>query len=738
MSDWQDFPLPDGSYKDAARPWSQQDVVNLLPLPAQEQGARSRVKYTPVPGLDPFANIGTGPHRGAINVEGALFVVSGDTLFEVAKNGTATSRGTIPGTGRVCMAYNQITSGNQLVIGNGSSGYVYNTVTGAFTQITDDGFVGFKSCDFLNQYIVGVEPLGRFWYHSELVDALSYNTHDRYFAETSPDPIKGLIGSHNQVLVFGSRTIEPWVNDPENNAAATAFQLQSGSVIERGCLNGNTIRRLDNSVFFIGDDRVPYRLDGYTPRPIGTPVLADAWRDLDETKLFAFTYEDKGHVVYYVTWGDGQTWGYDVVTGKWHRRQSFGLNRWRLNTLVKWGNEWVGGDFHDGRLFKLRWGFMAEANDVLERAIVSGVLHADGNPISVAAFQVTANTGLPPQTARQVVGAMTIAGDLPDGATGDAVSYSYTVTRAYPGQAYSVVLVSGTLPAGVSMSAAGVFSGTRTTVGEYEWVAELRDEYGRAIAQVHDYSNTWAADQFDPEVSAVKYKVLEPSDSTDYSSPSYDDSAWGTGRAPFGNSDNAVAASVGFQASPNTLWPLGKTLWYRANLALSSTAGLTFDIYRDDYATVWVNGTMIYDEESASGSGLGAFYDSGVAISSGLLVVGNNSFVIRSKELYGGHSFLDYRLHQAGYVPPSTPSSAPSVVTALATSSLSTGRLRVRYSKDGVSNRTAWRNLDVGGTGNFLRPLIVRQLGQATHRVWEINDTSEYPADILAAAIQYA
>jgi len=464
---WSDFPLPDGGYSDLTRDWTLQDLENYIPLPAQQAGARSRVLYRTAPGLDVIASIGAGPHRGAINAEGALFVVSGQTLYEVAKDGTATGRGTIPGTGRVSMAYNQITGGNQIVIANGSSGYVYNTYTGAFTQITDAGFPGFKSCDFLNQYIVGVEPLGRFWFHSDLVDALSYNTLDRYAAETSPDPIQGLIASHNEVLVFGGRTIEPWVNDPESNAAGTAFQLERGSVIERGCINGNTIRRLDNSVFFVGDDRVPYRLNGYTPVPIGTPVLAAAWRDLNPTKAFAFTYEDRGHVIYYVTWGDGQTWGYDVVTGKWHRRQSFGHDRWRLNTLVKWGNEWVGGDFQSGKLYRLAWGFVYEGCEIMPRRMRTGVLHADGNPVSVGGFKLVASTG----AALTEAGASippSISGALADGSVGDAVNYTYAIARAFPGQQVTLT-IEGDFPPGLTMDANGHVTGTLTTAGIYSF-----------------------------------------------------------------------------------------------------------------------------------------------------------------------------------------------------------------------------------------------------------------------------
>ncbi len=71
----------------------------------------------------------TAPIRGLRNVEGSLFIVASDKLYELGVNGVAIDRGTIPGVGRVSISHNQITGGNEVLIVNGSSGYVYNTVT---------------------------------------------------------------------------------------------------------------------------------------------------------------------------------------------------------------------------------------------------------------------------------------------------------------------------------------------------------------------------------------------------------------------------------------------------------------------------------------------------------------------------------------------------------------------------------------------------------------------------------
>lgn len=122
---WQPFPLPDGSYSDDTRPWSAQDVVNYLPVRAEQQGTLSPVKHRTAPGLKRNAYVGADPVRGMHDVEGKLYVVSGNSLFRVFPDGTSTSLGTIPGTGRVRMVHNQVAGGNQLFISTGTTAYVY-------------------------------------------------------------------------------------------------------------------------------------------------------------------------------------------------------------------------------------------------------------------------------------------------------------------------------------------------------------------------------------------------------------------------------------------------------------------------------------------------------------------------------------------------------------------------------------------------------------------------------------
>ncbi|MRU32208.1 hypothetical protein FGX02_00275, partial [Xylella fastidiosa subsp. multiplex] len=70
-------------------------------------------------------------------------------------------------------------------------------------------------------------------------------------------------------------------------------------------------------------------------------------------EAFAFTFDDRGHQVHYLTFPDGMTWGFDIATREWHRRESCGVSRWRMNACVRWAADWVAGDFANGKLYTL-------------------------------------------------------------------------------------------------------------------------------------------------------------------------------------------------------------------------------------------------------------------------------------------------------------------------------------------------------------------------------------------------
>ncbi|MDT3468922.1 putative Ig domain-containing protein [Stenotrophomonas maltophilia] len=467
-----------GFYKDDSLPWSCQDTVNWLPVMAEVSGTRSLTKLATAPGLKPWLTVGAGQIRGMHDLEGGRFVVSGQTLCRINPNNTVDPIGTIPGVGRVQMTHNQFKTGFQLLVenGQGGGGYVFNSGDGTFGRITDEGYPGSISSDYLDSFLLGVEPLGRFWFHSNLADATDYNTLDRYEAEASPDKIVGLAANASEVVVFGQRTTEFFFNTGQ---ATGTFQNRKSS-IARGCASRYTIQKLDNSVFWLGDDGVVYRLDGYAARPVSTRVLDRAIANLNWGEAFAEVWEDRGHKVYYLTFPDGQTFGYDVVSGLWHRRESFGLSRWRLSHMQKWGGTWYGGDFQSGRIWEIDWDYILEGDDPLVRRRVSPASSDNQSALVNPNAELVFDVGRGPETvAVSFPSSISISGNPPGTLVG--LTYpAFSFTASGGTSPYTFSLVGGVLPPGLVLSSSGAITGSASTGGQY-----------RFRVRVYDSKNVW-------------------------------------------------------------------------------------------------------------------------------------------------------------------------------------------------------------------------------------------------------
>lgn len=391
-----------GWYSDEAKPWSDQDICNYIPFRAEQGGTLSAIQAIDAPGLKPFVEIDSnGGIRGAINVEGKLLVVAGTGLYQISNTGVAIPRGTIPGTGLVSMGYNQAGIANQVLIGNGSAGYVYDTSALTLERITDPGFPGTKGVDYLDSYLLGVEPLGRFWFHSNLADATDYNKIDRYEAETSPDRIVTLAVSNEEVVVFGQTTTDFFVN----TGATTGTFQSKGVSMNVGCASANSVVKLDNTLFWLDNFGIPQRLNGYAPVPCTTRVLEkligstnpDGSPKFDWSRCVATTYQDKGRKIVYWTFREGLTIGYDVTTGLCHRREAYGLNgRDRISCIVNWNRKWIAGDYVSGRLYELDWDYMLQVDQPHVRKLKTAPLASDaGHRVQADMVRLIFDTGGP-------------------------------------------------------------------------------------------------------------------------------------------------------------------------------------------------------------------------------------------------------------------------------------------------------------------------------------------------------
>ena len=305
------------------------------------------------PGLRLLATVGDGPIRGLWVTNGVAYVVSGNKFYSLSTSYTSTLIGTVSGTGPVSMADN----GTQIFIACNPDGFIYNTSTAVFAQITDVDFSGAGSVGYVDGYFVFNEPDSQKFWVTSLLDGTSVDPLDFASAEGYPDNVISLIVDHREIFLFGTTSVEVWYD-----AGTPDFPLAriQGAFMEVGCEAAYSVAKLDNSVFWLGSDArgrgIVYRANGYTPARISTNAVEYAIQGYGSiSDAIAYTYQQDGHPFYVLIFPSAQaTWVYGVSTTLWHERAGFAggqFTRHRSNCQMSYNDEIVVGDYADGRVY---------------------------------------------------------------------------------------------------------------------------------------------------------------------------------------------------------------------------------------------------------------------------------------------------------------------------------------------------------------------------------------------------
>lgn len=333
-------------------------MVNLYPetVPNASGGKDVGALYR-CAGLTSLVTCGAGPVRGLWVLGGFLYVASGSTLYSVSTTWTATSIGTIAGSGPVFMADN----GTQIFVSCTPTAYIYNTATAVFAQITDADFPGSGCVGYIDGYFVFNQPNTQKFWNTAINDGTNIDALDFASAEGAPDNLVALLVDHQEIWNFGGLSTEVWYNT--GNTDNTFARIQ-GAIIEHGCAAPASVAKMDNSVFWLGaDDRgqgILWRANGYTPVRVSDHSAEFAWSEFDTiADAVAYTYQDQGHAFYVISFPTGdQTWVLDAATNLMHRRAyrnttTGDLTRHRSNCHAFFNAKHVVGDYSTGVLYSL-------------------------------------------------------------------------------------------------------------------------------------------------------------------------------------------------------------------------------------------------------------------------------------------------------------------------------------------------------------------------------------------------
>jgi hypothetical protein len=346
-----------------------------------------------------------GEVRGGIAYNGKAYFVVADTFYEILQSGTRTNLGTLnTSTGRVSMAHNGVRPGanQQIMIVDGTDGWIYNNVTSTLSQITDTDFVSSDSVVFIDGYFVFSQNGGsdRFWLTSQY-DGTIIDSSDFATAEGSPDAIQSLIANNRELYIFGQETLEIWYNSGDTD---NTFQRYQGGFKQHGCAAKYSPARVDNNVFWLsrndrGDGQIVMLGENHEPSIISSVELnyqISNYFNIEDA--FAYAYQHEGHEFYVITFpGNNVTWAYDASTGEWHQRGHLinnVLSRERYNCHVFAFGKHLFGDYLNGQIYQLDSSLGAIDGVAVPRQRTTMVVSDDEKERRISSIQLDMQEGI--------------------------------------------------------------------------------------------------------------------------------------------------------------------------------------------------------------------------------------------------------------------------------------------------------------------------------------------------------
>lgn len=364
------------------------------------KGEVTRVIGIGSPGLDLFANFGATTVRGMLPIEqnDLLYIVHRGTFWEINNAGVMTSRGNIGTiTGLVGMAHN----GTQVMIVDGALGYIYNSSTLAFVQITDVDFpANPTSVTFQDGYFIAGYDNARF-YISAIHDGLVWDALDFATAESNPDKLVRVFADHGELVLFGDISTEFWGNSGANDFPYAKLQ---GADAEWGLAARYSVAKFDDSVAFLCKNRMGQvivgKLTGHRVVPLSTPDLDTLINAYSVTSdAVAHSYLLGGHPMYQINFPSaGFSWSYDGLTQFWSVRKSYGLTLHRCQLGVQFLSRTVLSDQATGKLYRMNPDTLTENGETIEGEIVAEHVEDELNQLSVDKLRLNMEVGPPTVT----------------------------------------------------------------------------------------------------------------------------------------------------------------------------------------------------------------------------------------------------------------------------------------------------------------------------------------------------
>ncbi len=314
---------------------------------------------------DGFSDFSTltsgGVVRGLFNLDDSLlWAVSGDNLYSVTTDGTATNRESTIGIGAGEVAYFARNPKSTADVVMTTSDGITRTISGT-TVSTPSYAAGISAGDFNSvvghdDYFIWTKPNGEYY-----VSGVQATTIDELDFDVGPAGLMRGVVRGRDVCLFGNgqtRFIQntgdtdfPYERIHDKNFGLYAAPCAVGMIAVVEGVTTDTVvwPATDPTGGFIG----LMMLAGYDAIKISTWEIDDKIRNATKANLRAYAYSSQGHSFYCIT--DATTFSYEInmTTRLPHERQGSGIAFSQNVAATEYAGQTVLGDYTAGSLYKL-------------------------------------------------------------------------------------------------------------------------------------------------------------------------------------------------------------------------------------------------------------------------------------------------------------------------------------------------------------------------------------------------
>jgi len=319
-------------------------VINMF----VEQSATDGIVMQSHKELSEIAEVGSGPIHDTLVKDGVFdgdrFTISGSGFYR-----GSTLLGSVDGSGPGYI----VASDAEVICGRGATAYSYDGTD--FVAIDFPDGAGVTRVAFTAGYFIYLRAGTDTWYFSAIGDGRDIDPLDFATAENEPDALLDILVLDGSLVLFGTESVEFWSPTGDADLPYTPIQLR---VFEQGIIATGCAVAIDNSFYWIGNDRITYR-NGEVPEAVSDDGIVERSRASTTHSLFLVT--DERHK-FIAQRHDSNTMLFDITTREWCERQSYGRDNWRAVRGL--------GDDETGKIYELAGYGTSES--IFERRLRAG------------------------------------------------------------------------------------------------------------------------------------------------------------------------------------------------------------------------------------------------------------------------------------------------------------------------------------------------------------------------------